>query len=526
MPSSRTIGRRPLLLGGLGLLSAALMPSRLWATPNFKSYPFSLGVASGDPLPDGFVIWTRLAPEPLARHGGMPMAAVEVKWEVATDARFSQVVQSGTVVARPELGHSCHVEVAGLLPSRVYFYRFLVAGSRSTVGRVRTAPPAGAPVDRARIAVVGCQMYETGYYTAYAHLAREPDIDVIYHYGDYIYEGKAGAGAGSETDPTRIMVRPHVGDEIYSLDDYRQRYSQTKMDRDLQAAHASAPFVVTYDDHEVDNDWIGGHGYEDVPADAFVLREIAALQAWYENMPVRMAQFPRRGAVKLFRHLDYGSLVRMHVLDTRAHRSLQLCNDWRKENCRLQETPDSTVLGREQEAWLGRGLDNKASWNLMAQQILFMPYDFREPGASKPRSNTDDWVGYPAARKRLIKSITDRKLSNVVIATGNSHRHLVGNVPVRDEALDGPMAAVEFMSTSISSGGDGVSEWAGMDHAMSLNPHFKMMNFQRGYQIFNITPKLWETDVKVMDFVEREGGSIRTLGKFAVTPDRAEVHTA
>lgn len=238
------IDRRALLKGaGQLALVAGFAPQRLLAAP-LGANPFTLGVAAGDPWPDGFVIWTRLAPRPLEANGGMPHVAVPVGWEVSEDERFSRVVRKGEALARPELGHSVHVELGGLQPHRHYWYRFTVAGSDvSPVGMARTAPAAGMLVDRARIAVAGCQHWEAGFFDAWGHLAREADLDLVFHYGDYIYEGAARPLGGA-------IVRQHVGGEIYSIDDYRRRHALYKTDPHLQAAHASCAFAVSFDDHE------------------------------------------------------------------------------------------------------------------------------------------------------------------------------------------------------------------------------------------------------------------------------------
>lgn len=524
--SATAIERRALLLGSLGLLATSTAP--VWARPLFSSYPFTLGVAAGDPWPDGFVIWTRLAPEPLAEAGGMPRLAVPVAWEVAEDANFLRIAAKGETLARPELGHAIHVELAGLSPARPYFYRFfIVQGEASPVGRARTAPAAERSVRRVRIASAGCQNYEHGYFSAYGHLAREHDLDFVYHYGDYIYEGAGGipTGAGEAGLPL-TKVRSHIGGEIYTIEDYRRRYAQYRLDADLQAAHASAAFVMAYDDHEIDNDWAGMNDQDGTPPEVFALRKAAALQAWYENLPVRFSQLPRGGHVKLHRRLDYGDLIRVHVLDTRGHRDKQLCDARGKTACRREDTAAATMLGAAQEAWLGEGLDSPQRWNFLAQQIMVMPYDFRKEWASTPWTSSDDWIGYPAARARLIEAIRSRGLTNVIIGTGNSHRHIAAHVPVNDADPTGPAAAVEFLSTSISSSGDSDLPWTGLKAMMRNNPHMALMSLQRGYQIYDVTPELWTTEIKVMDQVGRPGGAISTLARFAVSPRRPKIERA
>jgi alkaline phosphatase D len=233
----RAFNRRRFLIGA-GALSGLTFTGQLRSyaqseAPKFTADPFSLGVASGDPLPDGVVLWTRLAPEPL-NGGGLPPRAVTVKWEVAADDRMKDVVKRGSAVASPELGHSVHVEVAGLKPARWYWYRFVVGDAVSPVGRTRTAPALSARLDRLRFAFASCQHYETGFFTAYKHMADE-QLDLVVHLGDYIYEGS----------PVTGRARQHNSQEIISLEDYRNRYALYKSDPNLKLAHAAFPWIVT-----------------------------------------------------------------------------------------------------------------------------------------------------------------------------------------------------------------------------------------------------------------------------------------
>jgi alkaline phosphatase D len=515
--------RRTLLTlsGGLIVFSGLGRGSSVQAVPSFKEDPFSLGVAAGDPLPDGFVIWTRLAPKPLEFHGGMLPENVAVRWEVAEDRNFSRIAQAGDAVARPELAHSIHVEVEGLRPARPYWYRFFLAGGeRSETGVARTAPAPGAMPERLRIVNAGCQSYPHGWYDAWRHISREPDLDAVFHYGDYIYE--YGATNKIIKDASgQVVDRQHLGGEVYSLDDYRRRYAQYKADPDLRAAHAAAAFIVTFDDHEVDNDWVSDFDQDGTPPELFALRRVSALQAWYEHMPVRRAQFPHPAGIKAYRRLDYGRLLRLHALDTRSFRSDQLCVKAAQPHCRRQEGPDSTVLGAAQEAWLNEGLGNGARWNLIAQQVRMMP--LLRTGSDKPLALTDQWSGYPAARARLVKAITDHKLTNVIVATGDAHVHNVGTVPLRDEEIGGAAAAVEFLATSISSDGDGAPQNASTRSYLD-SPNLALANAQRGYQRFEITPKEWRTDVNVLDRVQSPGGKLSRLARFTVTPDRSQLH--
>ena len=352
----------------------------------FNSYPFSLGVASGDPLPDGIVLWTRLAPQPLT-GGGMPMVPVTVQWELAADAAFRNVVQKGETLARPELAHSVHVEVNGLQPAHEYWYRFRAGNELSQTGRTRTAPAAGAAVDRLRFGICGCSHFETGYFTAYRRIAQE-QFDFVIHTGDYIYEGRADGGR------TEGRVRQHTGDEIYTLVDYRNRYGLYKSDPDLIAAHRSAPFIVSWDDHEVENNYAGDLDENGSPAAIFLLRRAAAYQAYYEHMPVRMAAWPTGPHMRIYRRLQFGNLIDLSVLDTRQWRSDQACNDGLR-NCPASLDASRTMLGAEQEKWVFDNLANAtARWTVLSQQVYSFARDFAKVNPDA-RFQMDVWDGYP-----------------------------------------------------------------------------------------------------------------------------------
>ena len=354
MRSPDSVSRRGLMLtlGGGGLVLGS--GRQALADPVFAEYPFQLGIAAGDPAPDGFVIWTRLAPRPLEIGHGMPSAPVPVRWEIATDRGFANVAQRGEAIARPELGHAVHVEVAGLEPGREYFYRFTAGTERTPSGRAKTAPPAGSAVAQVRFGVLGCQAYEHGFYTAHRKAAAE-NLDFVYCYGDYIYEGRGNrtyTGSGGTTE----NPRQHLGGEIYSLDDYRRRYAQYKLDIDLQASHAAAAWFVTWDDHEIANGWVADSD-DDVPPEIFRLRRQAAAQAFYEHMPLRRSAFPRGADMQLYRHSAWGDLLDLNFLDTRQYRSDQPCDGSWAATCAGVSARDADVLGQAQEAWLYRNLD-------------------------------------------------------------------------------------------------------------------------------------------------------------------------
>lgn len=515
--------RRTLIASAGSLAIFSGFASRPLFGRSLGPYPFTLGIASGDPHPDGFVLWTRLAPQPLEPGSGMPMATVAVEWQVSADERFTNIVQSGEAMARPELGHSVHVEVQGLEPARPYWYRFRLGGEISPVGMVRTAPAAGAAVDRLRIGVAGCQNYESGFFTAHRYLSEEPDLDAIFHYGDYIYEGRAGRSCPKTQAGARSCFRSHLGDELYSIDDYRRRYAQYKMDPDLQAAHAAAAFLPIWDDHEVDNNWAGDRDEKGTPPDAFLLRRFAAMQAWYENMPVRRAQFPAAGALLMHRRLDYGGLLRIHLLDTRQYRTDQRCGPQDIVACRPPEEQGPTqMLGERQEAWLQHSLQHGFGWNLLAQQVMMMPFRYPASRAHGP-VNADSWSGYADARQRLVGAIAEKGLTNVVVATGDVHKHHAGVVPLREGDLDGPAAATEFVASSISSGGDGSDMPKGWEGVPADNPHTALLNDRRGYQLFTITKEMWQTDIIGVTKVQSRGGAKRRISTLVRFPQRPDI---
>ena len=514
-----TPSRRGLILG-LTSGAAGFAATGALAQQVFTEYPFQLGVASGDPTADGFVIWTRLAPNPLEPGYGMPAAPMSVSWEVAADRGFSQTVASGQVVARPELGHAVHVEVEGLQPGRDYFYRFSAGRERSLTGRARTAPAAGAATAGVRFGVVGCQNYEQGFYTAHRHIAGE-DLDFIYCYGDYIYEGRGTRVWNSAAGP-QAQPRPHVGGETYSLDDYRRRYAQYKMDPDLQAAHASAPWFVTWDDHEIDNNWVSDLDQDGTDPAVFRLRQQAALQAFYENMPLRRSAFPRGASLQLYRRAVYGDLLDLNLLDTRQFRSDQPCEGRWATTCPAARDPAAQVLGEAQERWLfGALTGSDARWKVLAQQVMVMDLNRDQQGGLG--YNLDTWAGYQIPRERLLRHIRDRRVRNVVVLTGDEHQNYAGELHLDGRQPEGPAVATEFVTTSISSSGDGVDQRADGIRNQAQNPFLKFNNAQRGYVVCDVTPERWQTEFKVLDKVTERGGALTTRATWVVPNGEAKL---
>ncbi|MGQ0588252.1 MAG: alkaline phosphatase D family protein [Sphingosinicella sp.] len=498
--------RRHFIAGAAATFAA---PAIIRAQTVFRAYPFSLGVASGDPSPDGFVIWTRLAPQPLEQHGGMAMAPMEVSWEVADDEAFRNRVAQGQAVARPELGHSIHVEVAGLQPDRPYWYRFQVPGERSIHGRARTLPLAASSPERLSFGVCGCQSYPDGYYTAHRHLAEE-ELAFVYHYGDYIYEYRGGPTRRGRAGELIVAVREVAGDTLYSLDDYRRRYAQYKADPDLQRAHATHAFFHSFDDHEIADNWTQDTDWDEIPPEIFRLRRAAALQAWYEHMPVRRALMPRNGEVRMHRAVRVGNLAEIDILDTRQYRSNQPCRDGFTPVCQEIEAANATILGAEQEAWLARNLQrNQARWNCLAQQIMMMSIDRNNWDDSGRVLNMDTWAAYETPRRRLLARMAG--LNNVVVLTGDEHQNFAGLLHDRDRAV-----AVEFVATSISSGGDGSDRREGSERILASNPQIRFINDQRGYLTCDVTSDEWRTNYMVVDRVSTPGGSLSKRATLAM----------
>ncbi len=502
----RTVDRRTFLARAGALAGLAAAPAILPAQQLFAAYPFRLGIAAGDPAPDGFVIWTRLAPEPLEPHGGMPMAPVEVDWTVATDDRMRNVVQRGKAIARPELAHSVHVELAGLEPGRPYWYRFAIGGERSLTGRAKTAPAIGAPLAELRFGVAGCQAYEDGLYTAFRHLAAE-DVDFVFHYGDYIYEGRGQPIYFGYDGSQWPRVRLHAGQTLYSLDDYRRRYAQYKLDDDLQLAHTRAAWFTTFDDHEIRNDWTGLDDTQGTPPQDFALRRAAAFQAYYEHMPLRTRSFPAGGGMQIYRRQRYGDLLDAHFLDTRQFRTPQPCGGGFATACPETARADAQVMGRTQEAWLAAALQEKAArWNLIGQQVMMMPLDRRTGSEALPILNTDSWAGYDAPRERTLAAF--RGLGNVVVLTGDEHQNFAGDL--RTEGGRGDIVASEFVTTSISSGGSGSDKRAGEDRIRAANPFLHWTNDWRGYGVCTLTRDTWAMAYRTVDQVATAGAPVRT----------------
>lgn len=517
MPERPTLSRRSLLVGGAsaaaGLAFAGPRMAAASPTPSAGGRPirdaFTLGVASGDPTPHSVVLWTRLAPDPLTPGGGMPSRQVPVAWEVSTDDRFRRCTQRGTASATPDGAHAVHVTVAGLEPGRPYWYRFRVGRELSPVGRTRTAPAPSASLQRLRLALVSCNDWQDGYYTAYRSIA-DDDVDLVVHVGDYIYENS----------PSDETPRKHDGTgEPVDLTTYRSRHALYKTDPDLQAAHAAAPFVVVFDDHEVDNDWSGDNPQDpdEQPTDVFLARRAAAFQAFYEHLPMPRSAQPNGSSIAIYRSLDFAGLARINLLDTRQFRSLtEPCGYGTGPACDAVFDPSRTMLGEAQEAWLTSSLDqSQARWNLIAQQVPFMRIDV---GTDVQELKLDKWDAYPVARQRLLDFLAARQPSNPVVLTGDLHDSWAGDLPAN---FDDPAAASvgsELICPSITSDGDGseTSEDGDLAMANGRNPHIRFHSNRRGYTLVDITPSELTATFRTLDYVSTPGSPIHDKARFVI----------
>lgn len=507
--------RRRLLHGAAVAAGLALSPvslnGLLSARAGVGDYPFTLGIASGDPLPDGFVIWTRLAPRPLQADGGMPDRPVQVRWSVAEDAAMSRVTASGEAFALPEAGHSVHVEVEGLRPDREYWYRFEAGGEASPVGRARTTPPAGAAVDRLRVCYTSCQKYEAGFYAGYRHMVQE-NPDLILFLGDYIYEGDPGS---------RNAMRLHQNPEPMDVAGYRIRYATYKTDPLLQAAHAAAPWLVIWDDHEVVNDYGGDRDGAVDPA-LFLQRRAAAYQVYYEHMPLRRTTLPVGPDMLLHRAVDWGSLAQFQLVDDRQYRNAPPCLEPGQTgkligDCDARRDPARSILGERQEAWLmDRLATTQARWNLLTQQTLFGPLELRDPAnLSQLRFSNDGWDGYPATRDRITARWVEARTSNPLVLGGDIHAFAAGAV---HDGRNGPVVASEFVGGSMTS--------LGMDPAIArqlqgLNPRLGVYETsRRGYGRVDLTPDRAEIAFRAVEDARDPDSGLSTLAAFVIENGR------
>lgn len=489
--------------------TAALLPLAPGFTAHAATGPaFVHGVASGDPLPDGILLWTRITPTPDAVPGSGLGPVLEVTWEVAEDQNFRTVVAHGSVKATAGTDHTVKADVRGLRPATDYFYRFAVDGGvRSPVGRTRTAPAHDAGPDGVRFGVVSCANWEAGYFSPYRHLAARTDLDAVLHLGDYIYEYKSG-----EYPDQKYVVRQHAPThEIITLADYRTRHGKYKTDADAQALHAALPLIAIWDDHEFANDaWSGGAENHSPDAEgAWAQRMAAAKQAYFEWMPVRPST---QGTT--YRRLRYGTLADLHLLDLRSFRSQQA-----SVGSGTVDDPDRTLTGRAQLDWLKSGLSaSNTTWRLVGNSVMISPVAFGSVPADVlgplaellglPKGglaiNTDQWDGYTDDRRELLAHLTGQAIDNTVFLTGDIHMAWANDVPVKAASYpSSTSAATEFVVTSVSS--DNLDDLLHVaPHTVSLaaagairaaNRHVKWVDMDsHGYGVLDVTPERAQMD--------------------------------
>jgi alkaline phosphatase D len=496
--------------GAAGSLSLAAQAQPFNPKPRFAAFPFSLGVGSGYPWNNGVVLWTRLAPVPDAPGGGMAPEIVPVIWEMARDPAMKDIAASGTTYATPDWGHSVHVEPAGLQANRPYWYRFSAGEAQSAIGQTRTVPgPSGKPA-RMRFAFASCQQYEQGYFGAYRHMAADHP-DLILHLGDYIYEGSWG----------RDHVRKHNTAEAVTLDDYRARHALYKSDQDLQAAHAACPWLVTWDDHEVANDYAAERSVNLERPEWFLARRAAAYKAWYEHMPVPRRMLPVGPYASIHARVAFGNLAAFFLPDNRQYRSPQACpragrgggNTVDLAQCPDLEDSKRTLFGAQQEQWLETGLGaSRLRWNVIAQQTLMAQFNRAEAGGKSVW--TDGWDGYPAARRRLLEHIASSKVSNPVVLGGDVHAFYVNQLKADFDDPNSPVVASEFVGTSISSQHGGQDS---LDKRRAINPHVLLAEGRyRGYTRVDLTPQRMQVDLRAMESVQTREAACSTLASFVV----------
>ncbi|MEV6111892.1 alkaline phosphatase D family protein [Streptomyces sp. NPDC052109] len=472
---------------------------------------FLHGVASGDPLPDGILLWTRVTPVPDAIPGSGVGPDTEVSWVVATDKALTNIVAKGSLTATAASDHTVKADIRGLEPATDYWFRFSAGGTDSPVARTRTAPAADARVPGLRFGVVTCANWEAGYFAAYRHLAARGDLDAWLHLGDYIYEYKSGEYAARGT-----VVRPHApANEIITLADYRIRHGKYKTDPDLQALHLKAPVVAIWDDHEfADNAWSGGAvNHTEGAEGTWTARKAAAKQAYFEWMPVRPAI---EGTT--YRRLRFGKLADLSLLDLRSFRSQQA-----SAGSGSVDDPNRTITGRAQLDWLKAGLKaSDTKWRLVGNSVMIAPFvigsltaDLLKPLAKLldlPQDgigiNTDQWDGYTHDRRELLDHLRSNAIGNTVFLTGDIHMSWANDVPVDAGTYPlSPSAATEFVITSVTSDNlddivkvpEGTVSAVAAPLIEAANRHVHWVDTDRhGYGVLDITDDRAQMDYYVL----------------------------
>ncbi|MFF1697099.1 alkaline phosphatase D family protein [Streptomyces sp. NPDC058257] len=489
-----------------GAASAAELDAR-----KIADNPFTLGVASGDPLPGSVLLWTRLAPSPYEPGSGLPAQRVTVQWELAHDARFRRVARRGSVIAHPEFNHSVRVEVGYLDADRTYYFRFRTGKWISETGRTRTAPALGGKVSSLKLAAVSCQAYHDGYFTAYKHLAQD-DVDVVFHLGDYLYEYAVNSVGGNRHYTDRTLPALY-NRETQTLEDYRLRYALYKSDPDLRAAHAAHPFVVTWDDHEAENNYAGDRDENGNPPAEFLVRRAAAYRAYWENLPLRSPQRPSGPDLQLYRRVQWGKLAQFDVLDTRQYRSDQAYGDGSHVPGPESTDPRRTLTGATQERWLIEGWRrSRALWNVVPQQVNFSERKLDLNAVAKV--SMDAWDGYTASRDRVLAGAASAGIENLMVLTGDVHVAYAYDIKADFADQGSKTVGTEIVATSVASGKDGADKPANWDTYTKANPHMKFYNGRRGYVTVDLGQESARADFKTVSAVSAPGAPITTAASF------------
>jgi alkaline phosphatase D len=537
----------PVVVAGLSpavaqALASMRMPAHVAAqpgTPVWQVDPFALGVASGEPRPDSVLLWTRLYPGPALpgqsataqqqqahfqeKSGLSAEQSCKVSYEVFSDEALTQRVQTGDFITHARRAWSVHARVSGLQPDRHYWYRFRCGLVHSPVGRTRTAPSAQAEVPRLRLALASCQHYEQGYYPAHADMARQ-DLGFVLFVGDYIYES---------SNPS-YRIRPHTGGVPRTLPAYRERHALYKLDADLRANHAAHPWICTWDDHEVDNDYANDQSREYTDPAVFLARRAAAYQAYFEHMPVWPVGGQDLGDVsaietanpRIYQHWTWGQLVDLWTLDCRQYRSPQPCRDPLRGggrvvlNCSERDEPERTMLGATQEAWLAKGLaDSRRHWRLLGQST-----QISSTGMDTPLGRTiytDGWDGYAAARQRLLQAVVDAGVDNVLALGGDVHQNVAAQLRLQPNDTQSPVVASEIVTTSVTS--KGMSEFA-LNRIRASNADIvHARSDERGYALLDVTPQRVLVEFRTTPFPAQAGATLKTQAKFQVLSGHAGV---
>lgn len=490
--------------------------------------PFRLGIAAGAPRSDGFTLWTRLAPEPLLAEAvddpaadfglaGMPgdQGDIEIGYEIAHDPEMRQIVRSGAARAEAAYAFSVHLDVTGLAPGRPYWFRFISGDAVSPIGRAVTLPAADVETPGARIGVASCANFERGYFSAYRHLAAETP-DLVVFLGDYIYENAHHDG----------VVRQHSdGTAATTLAQYRRRHAQYRLDPDLQALHAYVPCLITWDDHEVQNDYAGNWSETFDDPTRFRRRRAAAYQAFYEHMPLPTSSRPHGPDMRVYGTTGFGDLINIQLLDGRQYRSREACygpvdggggHMETLRHCPELAEPSRSLLGLEQEAWLYDQLQqSRARWNIIAQDVLMAPFLEAQPAPEHGFGYaTDRWDGYPAARRRLLQHIHAAQPANPVVVSGDIHSFWANDLHLDPRDTASPLVAHEFVGTSITSHGP---DYAALMRNMADNPQIRFCDTrQRGYMLLEIERQHLTAHFRAVSDVTDPQASLATLRSFVI----------